>query len=342
MTNRQSKIHGALLGAAIGDAMGAVTEGFTPEFLKIRYSGYLKDLVEPTNDGMTINSKCGMVSDDFSVAYYTAEVMIENSKKIDDDLAVKGLLRWWEHPEFTCYCGPSTRLGIMALKGEVIDAPNKQVLRANNELSTNGGGMKSGMMGLFNPCDIEGAVADAITMCQLTHNNMIALGGACAIAASTAVAFKDNISYIDLINVGYTGMEICEKLKKDTVVDVYGCSNKSRLDKAVELGLRNQGDFERAMIEIADTVGCGIYAYEAIPAAYGMIAACKGDLMDSIYMAVNAGSDSDSLACMIGYILGAYHGDYAIPLKFWNLIDSANNFDLKKMAVDIDKIAGGV
>lgn len=336
LTVQQSKIYGALAAAAIGDSMGTVSEGFSPEFLKCRYGGYITDLLEPTDDGMTINAHTGMVSDDFSVAYYTAEILLEHHSPMTRELAIKGLMRWWEHPEYTCYVGPSTRNGIMKL----ID-PEKAVSKASplkclNGLATNGGGMKAGIMGVFNPRRCDDAIDDAITMCSLTHNNPISLSAACAVAAATAKAFEPNTGYYDLLEAGLYGARKGYRKTFDTMQPISGCSVEKRMLQAIELGLRCQGDFQRAMTEIADTVGCGLYAYEAIPGAFGMIAACKGDLMQTLYMGVNAGSDADSLACMVGYILGALHGDGAIPRKFLTLIDRANQFDLRKMALDID------
>lgn len=125
-----------------------------------------------------------MVSDDFSVAYYTAQVLLEHQSRITTALAVEGLKRWWQHPEYTCYCGPSTRRGILKLLGE--EAGDTAPSRLDPTFATNGGGMKAGMMGLFNPGDPAGAVTDAITMCLPTHGNPISLSAACAVAAAAA------------------------------------------------------------------------------------------------------------------------------------------------------------
>ena len=111
LTVQQTKIYGALAAAAIGDSMGTVSEGFSPEFLKCRYGGYITDLLEPTDDGMTINAHAGMVSDDFSVAYYTAEILLEHHSPMTRELAIKGLMRWWEHPEIPAMWAPAQGTG---------------------------------------------------------------------------------------------------------------------------------------------------------------------------------------------------------------------------------------
>ena len=332
-----AKIHGALLAAAVGDSMGTVTEGFAPEFLRSRYGGYVRDLLQPTDDGLTVNARAGLVSDDFSVAYYTAQVLLEHQSRITTALAVEGLKRWWQHPEYTCYCGPSTRRGILKLLGE--EAGDAAPSRLDPTFATNGGGMKAGMMGLFNPGDPAGAVTDAITMCLPTHGNPISLSAACAVAAAAARAFCPNTGYLDLIAAGMGGISQCLAQSAGRTAEIAGCSVARRLELAVELGLRCQDDFEQALFRIGDTVGAGLYAYEAVPAAFGILAACKGRLMDSLVMAVNMGSDADSTACMLGYVLGAWNGDAELPPHFSTLIDSQNGFDLEAMARGICDLA---
>lgn len=332
LTKREGRIYGSLLGAAIGDSMGAITEGFAPEFLKVRYNGLLKDLLQPTDDGMTVDSHPGMVSDDFSVAYYTAEILLENGRRMDHDLAVKGLLRWWEHPEYTVYCGPSSRNGIMKLIDPDKAVSNQTNLKCLNELVSNGGAMKSGIMGVFNAADVDKAIEDALTMCRITHTNSVSLAAACAIAAATAKGFEEDVNYLDLLNAGIYGARKGAELCASYAEPVCAPDMVKKIEWAIQIGLAGQDDPDKTMIELADTIGCGLWAYEAVPCAFGMIAACKGDLLKGICMAVNAGSDADSTACMIGYILGAMQGHDAVPEGFKKLIDEANNFDLRKMA----------
>lgn len=40
---------GAITGAAIGDALGGATEGFSPEQIQLRYNGFVEGIVEPFN-----------------------------------------------------------------------------------------------------------------------------------------------------------------------------------------------------------------------------------------------------------------------------------------------------
>ena len=334
---RQDKILGGLLGGAIGDAMGAVTEFMSLDMIKEVFGGNVTSFVDLPQHLANKGVVKGMVTDDFSVGYYSAIPLLKKKQRINDELAIEGLLLWNTIPIYAQCAGPTTRVAIAKLKGEVTqDAPTRLCV---NSRVTNGGGMKAGMMGLFNPGDVDKAVEDALTLCMLTHDNTLALSAACAIAAATAKAFDDNVSYLELIQAGIDGAQKgFEWAKERDAKPVAGCSIIKRIALAAEIGLKYQGDFEGAMRCIADIIGCGLYAYESIPAVFGFIAACKGHPLETIHMAINAGDDTDTVGCMVGYIVGAFGGVNGYPHEYHELIDTANGFDLGKMAAEIDAL----
>ena len=75
-----------------------------------------------------------------------------------------------------------------------------------------------------------------------------------------------------------------------------------------------------------------------MPAAFGYIAATAGDVMQTIHMAVNAGDDTDTVACMAGYIVGALCGVESIPARYLQMIEKMNDFELQKLALGIDAL----
>ena len=50
--------------------------------------------------------------------------------------------------------------------------------------ATNGAAMKISPIGLLNAGNIDQAIRDAITVTMVTHDNYLALSGACAVACS--------------------------------------------------------------------------------------------------------------------------------------------------------------
>ncbi len=339
MTDRQEKILGGLLAAAIGDSMGAVTEHASRRKLEKDY-GWVDTFIEPHESLKAKGHRIGLVTDDFSVAYYSALPLIEHRQKVTRELAIEGLLRWNEQPLYAQCAGPTTITTINRLRGIPSPPSRGELLLCDNSRVTNGGGMKSGMMGLFNPGDPDAAVDDTITLCGLTHDNTIALSAACAIAAATAKAFCPGASYLDLIEAGIYGAEQGYARSLADFRPVAASSISKRIALAAEIGLAHQDDLHVAMEEIADVIGCGLFAHESIPAAFGYIAAARGRVMDCLYMAINAGDDTDTVACMTGFITGAYCSSRDLSPRYLALIDEVNHFDLKEMACQIDAIAG--
>lgn len=337
MTERQEKILGGLLAAAVGDSMGAVTEHASRKKLKKEY-GWVTTFLEPHARLKANGHKIGLVTDDFSVAYYSALPLVEHHCKVNRELAIEGLLRWNEQPLYAQCAGPTTITTINQLKGIPTPPRPQDALACDNSRVTNGGGMKSGMMGLFNPGDVSAAIDDTIVLCGLTHDNTIAIAAACAIAAATAKAFCPGASYLDLIEAGIYGAEEGYRRALGRFRPVAASNIAKRIALAAEIGLARQDDQQAAMEEIADLVGCGLFAHESIPAAFGYIAAAKGQVMDSLYMAINAGDDTDTVACMTGFITGAYCSVTQLPQSYLELIDRVNGFDLAAMAAEIDAI----
>ncbi len=336
--NLQDKILGGLLGAAVGDSMGAVTEHHTIEINKVRFGGNVTSFIDPPSYLKSKGHIPGLVTDDFSVGYYSLLKIIEHQVKMSREVAIEGLLYWNSIPIYAQCAGPTTKVAIERFKLGIMEPveEEKKGLLCDNSKVTNGGGMKSGITGLLNPCDVDSAIDDAITMCEITHGNTIALASACAISAATAKAFCPNVSWVEVVEAGIYGAEQGLLKTIGKVKHVAGNNIAKKIALATSIGMRYQDDTERAMIEIADIIGCGLYANESIPAVFGFIAAAKGDPLKSIHLAVNAGDDTDTVACMVGYIVGALHSYKAYPQSYLDLINEANKFDLKKLAADIE------
>ena len=72
MITRKEKIFGGLLGASIGDSMGAATEFMTLDQIKEWFGGNVTTYVDLPDHMFLKGAVKGMVTDDFSIGYYTA------------------------------------------------------------------------------------------------------------------------------------------------------------------------------------------------------------------------------------------------------------------------------
>ena len=342
MTETGRKIRSALMTAAIGDAMGAVTETRSTAQIKERFGGLVREILEPPADNLAHDTPRGHVTDDFSIAYFSLEAFLAADSRPTRELSEEALIRWYDYGDYNRYIGPTTEGSICVLKGianprDKRDPLNKirGQLLCNNARATNGAGMKAGLMGLYNPGNLDQAIEETFVFCMPTHDNTIALAGGCAIAAATAKAMEAGAGYQDVLEAGLYGAREGFGRSKAFARPVAGGNVEKRCRLAIEIGMRHQGDFERAMGEISDVIGGGLYAYEAIPAVFGNIAACRGNLQESVLMGVNGGDDTDTIACMTGYIVGALSASEPFPEEWVDLIDGANGFDIRGIAAKL-------
>lgn len=332
---RNEKILGSLLGAAIGDTMGAATEMRTTAQIAELFGGYVTEILTPPNDTFARGAEAGFVTDDFSLAYFTAETILKNGGKIDEKVAMDSLLCWAAHEEYYGkYVGPTTKASIKKILGEETTA-TYPFLKYDCAKATNGSAMKIGSVALFSPGDVEKAINDAITICLPTHANNLSLSGACAVAAAVAKAMEDDASLFDVVEAGIYGAKKGDELGRKVAIVLAGPSVEKRIRLAVDLAVKAES-LEQAIQDIADYVGSGLMIYEAVPAAFGLMVAAKGKPMESICAGVNVGYDTDTTATIIGAMVGALHGMKDFKTEYLELIDEKNNFDLRKMANEIE------
>lgn len=327
------KILGSLLGAAAGDAMGAATETRTRRQIEERFGGYVTEFLTPPEDTFARGSRAGQVTDDFSVAYMTLrEVLKEN--QLNEDIAKRALIKWSEIPEyFDRFAGPTTRARVQEIKG--LNVNQQSFVPVNDNMkATNGGAMKAAPIALLSRGDIHRAIKDVMTVSGITHNNNIALSGAAAVAAAAAAALKEGAAVYDVVRASIEGARAGDQYGREHGHTLAGASIETRIKWAVSIAI-NSKDLNEAMDELSDYIGSGLMAVEAVPAAIGLCVAAKGNTVDGICAAVNMGNDTDTVATMVGGILGALNGVQSMPGEYLDIIERENHFNLKEMAAQI-------
>lgn len=334
------KILGCLVGAAAGDAMGAATEIRSREQIHAYFGGDVKTFEKPPMDTYARGSEAGQITDDFSVAYVTARAIADNGGEVTKAVVEKALLDWSEVDRwFTRFAGPTTRANLARLKGEEssLGKPPFAFQAVNhNEQSSNGAGMKISPPSLFSNGDVDKAIANAITICTPTHPNDIALSGAAAVAAATAAAMRDGATLFDVVQAGLYGAREGARLGRAVHTNA-GASVEKRMKLAIYIGL-TANSLDEAIDEIAAVTGSSLLAVEAVPAVFGLMVAAKGNPVDGICAGVNVGDDTDTVATMIGGILGTLHGASSLPADYLPYLEKQNGIELEKLARDIEKI----
>lgn len=332
------RILGGLVLAAAGDAIGAATETRSTALIEERFGGPVRDFIDAPEDTFARGAKAGTVTDDFSLAWCTAMAIAERGGVIDEACAKDALVRWHGLGDyFERYAGPTTRAAVMAMLGTPMEAP-LSFLACDNSKASNGGAMKIEAVGYVNPGDWDRAVEDAITICLPTHPYDIALSGACAVAAACAEAVREGADLFSIVKAGAYGAQ--KRYEKGGLVGarLAGPSVERRIWIAAELGMRAP-DIETAMRDISDIIGTGLAAAEAVPAAFGLLVAGRGDPVEATLAGVNIGSDTDTVATIVGSIAGAHSGIGALPGHYLEVIDRVNGYDLRGLADRLAEVA---
>ena len=325
-----NKVLGCLLGAAVGDAMGAATETRNRKQIAELFGGYVTEFKTPPMDTFARGSRAGEITDDFSVAYITLQEAVA-AGKLDKPVAREALLKWAAIPKyFDRFAGPTTRASVALLQGNVPPA-DVFVPVNDNEKATNGAAMKAAPIALLAHGDVDKAIQLALTEAKLTHNNNIALSGAAAVAAATAAAMAENADLFDVVRASIYGARRGDEIGRSIGNLVAGASMETRIRWAVSIAM-NAPDLDTAIDELADYIGSGLMAVEAVPAAIGLCVAAKGKTVDGICAAVNIGNDTDTVATMVGGILGALNGVDSMPQDYLTVIERENTLGLEDLA----------
>ncbi|MBI2245106.1 MAG: ADP-ribosylglycohydrolase family protein [Nocardioides sp.] len=324
------RIVAGLAGAIIGDSMGTATETMTRRRVLEIY-GRVTDFVPPEHSPFSGAQPMGTWSDDSSQMIMLLDRALERgSIQVDDVVAM--LLEWAEDEErFLNQAGPTTREAIARLRAGEDPAVVGRGDVHNGTGVSNGAAMKAAPAGWFNPADPATAIEDAVTVSLPTHATQLAISGAAAVAAAVAEACRPGSDVDSVIEAGLHGVRVGEQRGIEVGSEAAGASVERRMREAVRIG-REAEDVWSCLDELSDLVGSGLPTNEAVPAAFGLIAAARGDFVESVLGAVNVGNDADTVATIVGAIVGTLDGRASIPQAWFELVTSVNGLDLDDTA----------
>lgn len=314
------KVFGCIAGGLVGDALGGPIEGMTADFIRKLHNGVVTEMVNydtrPKDfflpekpSAYAWHYEPGTHTDDTYFATLIARCIIEKNGRIScDDLADFWLREcdvrraWFS-------------LGFSYRKLFYTHITPRDLGQGN--IGDNSSAMCIGPIGAINACNPAQAALDAYDVVSMMHwgHSRDAAG---IIAAATAEAFKPDATV--------------ESIAKAAVENIPG-GKESRMYKPMLLALklaeeaRDSEELTRLYYDqlIIEWSGRGkpvsddgrhcdsCEAYESVPCAIGMFVNAKGDFRKTIIGAANFGRDCDTIACMAGYVAGAYSGFSGIP-----------------------------
>ncbi|MFI7681609.1 ADP-ribosylglycohydrolase family protein [Streptomyces griseoaurantiacus] len=348
------RITGALVGAAVGDALGGPVEGYSPEQITERHGGRIHGIVGPWDGDRWRTARPlapyhkgdGHVTDDTLLTHALVRVYATVRDHLDAYAVAEHLVpeligqpRWI--PELEAEALPLQRV-FLAEKWLVARLHYGHVdprEAGNGNIVNCGAAMYMAPVGLVNAANPAGAYAEALDVAG-AHQSSYGREAAGVFAAAVAAACAPGASPDSVVAA-------CLSLAKD--------GTRSAIEAVCETAARYT-DFESALgplrraVEPYDTVGpeyrapslgarrpSRLHAIEELPVALGMLVVSGGDHRHAVLGSVNYGRDCDSIATMAGALAGALGSP--VPDEWAKTVAEASRLDLTAPAHTLAEVA---
>jgi ADP-ribosylglycohydrolase len=300
--DRRAKFRGALLGGAIGDALGRPAEGKPRETLLSRY-GTLRDYVPWS--GWKAGPR-GTYTDDTQLTICVAESLLATDGVLSPADLASRFVAW---------------LPVGRGKGRATTAAVERLARgvpwdsAGEPSAGNGAAMRVAPVGLVHGGDADSLRRDAALSAVITHAHAMAV--ASAVAQAFLVAWCSHrgpgalVPSDVLAALGVVLDDVADPGEPGTWPGA-GPEPVRLIDRLVGVAALLGSTPEHAF----DTLYNGAFVLESLPAALWCFLRSPDDAEDVIVTAVNGGRDADTVAAMAGSLVGAYLGEKALPERW--------------------------
>jgi ADP-ribosylglycohydrolase len=316
MTVSYDRVYGALIGQAVGDALGAPTEGMTRHEITAAY-GWINDFVSDDPAG----------TDDTEYAVLSARIILKYGHELTPaDVTAEWRENLAEQDGGFDHGGFSEMTAINNLRAGLV-AP--QTGTDNHEMWSDGTAMRITPVGVFCAGDPQEAARLAAIDAQVSHARDGIYCGQ-AIAAAVAAALVE-ASWEAVIEAGLA-------------VIPPGSWSARTITRAVDIGRRAAG-LRPAVDRLYEEISLFHYPWadvapEATALAFGVLAAARGDYVDAVLAGVNVGRDADTIAAMAGGMAGALRGAEAVPQRWRDRINRVRGDCIKAVAgTDLAELA---
>ncbi len=312
---RQDQFVGALMGCAVGDALGAPLEGRSREEIATMLG--ITDGYRPYRRKKGVEFPRGQYTDDTQLTLAIVKSLLTCGRVDPADIAAE-FVKLWETNEIVG-AGPVAHRAVRRL----MEGASWEDAAAADDLPLNGAAMRIAPVGLWH-CDRPHRLVRDVELASLvTHRHPLAVDGAIAIATAVARAATsgeiETASFLDAVrrSVADRSPEFA-----DRVVQLQGwlaLAETAALQAIVADGGRAKERGFGIPATVEPTVLASLYVFLKSP----------DDYRATVDRALRVGGDVDTVAAIAGAISGAYNGLGAIPPDLVaDVKDSAEILDL--------------
>jgi len=318
------RARGALLGLAIGDALGMPTQYQPRALVSARYGILDRFHAAPDDNEISRGMAAGRVTDDTDQAVILGELLLEGQGRVDPGLFAERLLLWEKR---MIAAGSADLLGPSTRKALTLVAEGMSTQETGRSGATNGAAMRVAPVAIAFPAQpLETLVAAVVQSAHVTHNTTIGIAGAAAVAAAVGVG-------LDGAAPALATERAIEAARLGARHGYYFAGGDVAARIAWAIDLVRGHDQSRALDLIYTLVGTGVATQEAVPAAFAVISLAPDDPWLVCRLAASLGGDCDTVAAMAGAIMGACFGASAFPAAVVAQLHAANpTLDLEGLA----------
>jgi ADP-ribosyl-[dinitrogen reductase] hydrolase len=295
-----SKVEGMLLGLAVGDALGATSEGLVPE-IRRQVHGEIRDYLPNRHT----QERKGYPTDDTQLAFWTLEQMLEDDGLDPDRVAA----RFCQDRIFGL--GSTVREFLRNYKGG-----KRPWWRCGPQSAGNGALMRIAPMvvpHLQEPS--PGLWADTALSAAITHNDSASIA-ACVAFVSMLWELLGRAEAPEPQWWVDTYLRVARELEhRDDYRPRLASLQEYQgsLSRFVEEKVPAAFEQNFSTLEACESWYSGAYLLETVPCVLYILMRHADDPEAAIVRAVNDTRDNDTIAAIVGAAVGALHGREALP-----------------------------
>ena len=290
MSTLEDKIYGCLLGGLIGDAMGAPAEGKTFEQIRERYG--------PAG----VTDFDGVGTDDTAIREQLIDAIFKANGDVTCDHFAQSFIdhrarnyRLWYIPVRNAFHKFQAGLRLPAYAGW-------------DNMQSSSTAMSISPMGIINAGNPRQAALETLDVASVIHNGASGFcrDAACAMAAAVAAAFLPDASVESIVSAATA------HLLPTSAQEIRGRIHEA-IAEAKEAGSYEQFRDQHYARHLYPTASD---SRETVPTVLALFVMASGDPEKAIVYGANFGRDADTIATMIGGLVGAHRGASGLPHRW--------------------------
>ncbi|OHV08698.1 ADP-ribosylglycohydrolase family protein [Kushneria phosphatilytica] len=308
---------GAFYGLALGDALGMPTQSFSRADIISRF-GSIDTLHDgPADQPIAPGMPAGSITDDTEQAVLVAELLINGKGHIEPVAFARALTDWEADMKAR---GSQDLLGPSTNRALAMIAEGISPEQSGRFGTTNGAAMRITPVAIATPATPRETLLEAvIEASRVTHNTSLGIASAAAVAGA--------------ISAGLEGAPLDQALRVGHEMAVLGEQQghwsaggliSARIEWARQL-VRGR-DQATGIALIHDLIGTSVAAQESVVATFALAELAGEEPRSALTLAAGIGGDTDTIAAMLGAILGACHGPEGLPAALVEQVARVSHF----------------